>query len=200
MSTKWTTKKDMLPDMIEKLKGLNGKSVEIGVFDGEHAWLASIHEYGCTIKPKNSQFLTVPINPKAKGKSAKDFPNAFVLESKSGELFIAVEKGKDQLELLFWLTRSVKIPERSFIRSGHDNCADEVLTQAGRAISKLLDGSLSEKEFFDLIGRNMSTKIKKFARSLSSPGNSSATTAVKKSSNPLVDTGSMINSITWRLK
>lgn len=33
----------------KELSGLNGRGVEVGVFNGEHAWLAHIHEFGCQI-------------------------------------------------------------------------------------------------------------------------------------------------------
>ena len=33
----------------KELDALNGRSVEVGVFNGEHAWLAHIHEFGCQI-------------------------------------------------------------------------------------------------------------------------------------------------------
>lgn len=38
---------------------LNGLTVNVGVLEGEHAWLASIHEYGCRIKvtPRMRAFL-----------------------------------------------------------------------------------------------------------------------------------------------
>lgn len=40
------TKSNTLPEMIKRLKGVDGTSVEAGVLKGEHAWLAGIHEYG----------------------------------------------------------------------------------------------------------------------------------------------------------
>lgn len=49
MKVKYTTKDDDFPSMKRRLDAINGSAVEVGVLKGEHAWLASIHEYGCTI-------------------------------------------------------------------------------------------------------------------------------------------------------
>lgn len=50
MGVKYTTKRDEYPKVVKQLQLLNGKSVEVGVFNGEHAWLAGIHEYGVDIE------------------------------------------------------------------------------------------------------------------------------------------------------
>ena len=60
MGVKWTTKVDKFPETRKNAAGLNGKSVEVGVLGGgEESWLASIHEYGCTIPvtPKMRAYL-----------------------------------------------------------------------------------------------------------------------------------------------
>lgn len=53
------TVKNDFPKVQKELKILNGSGVEVGVLKGEHAWLAGIHEYGCTIKvtPKMRAWL-----------------------------------------------------------------------------------------------------------------------------------------------
>ena len=192
--------KDNIKDLIKKSETLNGKAVEVGAFDGEHAWLAHIHEYGCNITAKRAQYLTVPINQKAKGKKAADFPDIFFVQSEQGEKFLAIPKGKDEMELLFWLTKSVKIPERSFLRAGHDKYIDEVAKKTAKALELWAAGKMTDDDLLDLIGQQMSSKIKTFARNLNSPPNGGATTETKGSNNPLVDTGQMIESITWRVK
>lgn len=50
----------------------------------------------------------------------------------------------------------------------------------------------------DLCGQQMATAIKEYATELSSPPNSAMTVDRKGSSNPLVDTGAMIEGITWK--
>lgn len=48
MGVKVTTSKNLLPQMIQKAKEIDGKKVVVGSF-GDHAWLAGIHEFGCVI-------------------------------------------------------------------------------------------------------------------------------------------------------
>ena len=50
MGVKYTTKKDGFPEMRKRAKLIDGKSVEVGVLNGDHAWLAPIHEYGLDIE------------------------------------------------------------------------------------------------------------------------------------------------------
>lgn len=49
MKVKYKTNGDGFPNMKKRLEAINGTAVEVGVLQGEHAWLASIHEYGCSI-------------------------------------------------------------------------------------------------------------------------------------------------------
>lgn len=53
------SKGDSFDDMIQRLKTIDGKGVEVGVLKGEHKWLAGIHEYGCNIQitPKMRAYL-----------------------------------------------------------------------------------------------------------------------------------------------
>ena len=53
------TVKDDLYKMERAATEIEGKKVNVGVLDGENAWLAAIHEYGCKIKvtPKMRAYL-----------------------------------------------------------------------------------------------------------------------------------------------
>lgn len=198
MAIKIRTVTNRLPEIKKTISTLGGRTVEVGCLDGEHAWLAGIHEYGVTITAKNAQYLTVPCNPKAVGRSARDFSDLWVFTSNSGEKFLCRDTGPTTFECLFWLTKSVVIPERAFLRNGHDTSIDEVMRRAERAVGQLFNGQMDTQAFLDLIGQTLSSKIKTFARDLSSPPNSPITAENKGSSNPLVDTGNMIGSISWR--
>ena len=51
MSAKIKTVKNDFPKMEKSLKALSNHNINVGHLDGgEQAWLAGIHEYGCTIK------------------------------------------------------------------------------------------------------------------------------------------------------
>ena len=116
---------------------------------GEHAWLASIHEFGCTIN----------VTPKQR---------AYLFKK-------GLKVGK-----------TIKIPERAFLRGGFDENRDKVMQRAQQCVADVAAGKM------------LSSKIKDYARDLSSPANHPFTVEQKGSSNPLVDTGDMIGGITWR--
>lgn len=96
-------------------------------------------------------------------------------------------------------TTVIKIPERSFLRSGHDANIDRVMTQTNRAISQVLTGKMSVDDVLDLCGQQLATAIKTYMRDLSNPANHPYTVEQKGSSNPLIDTGGLIESITWKI-
>ena len=97
-------------------------------------------------------------------------------------------------------TTEIVIPERSFLRNGHDTNVDRVMKQTERAIGQVIAGKMTVDDLLDLCGQQMATAIKKYARDLSDPPNHPFTIEQKGSSNPLVDTGSMIGSIMWEKK
>lgn len=198
MAIKFKTVVNRLPDVGKRASLLNGRKVEVGALKGEHAWLAGIHEYGCTIHPQNAKYLTVPCFPKAVGKSARDFPDLWTYTSQSGEKFLCRDTGPKTFECLFWLTTEVVIPERAFLRNGHDANIDDVMKRAERAVGQLIAGRMDVQTFLDLIGQTLSGKIETFARNLSDPPNSPITAENKGSNNPLQDTGNMIAGISWR--
>lgn len=94
-------------------------------------------------------------------------------------------------------TTEIIIPERSFLRNGHDENVDRVMKQTERAIGQVLGGKMTADDLLNLCGQQMATAIKKYARDLHEPPNHPFTIDRKGSSNPLVDTGQMIESITW---
>lgn len=166
MSVRYITKKDDLTKIATKLEGLKGRKVQVGVLQGDHAWLAGIHEYGCDI----------PVTPKMRA-----FLHSQGLHLKES-------------------TTHIHIPERSFLRSGHDKNVDKVMKQTERALSQVVAGKMDIDTLLDLYGEQMATAIKTYARDLSRPANHPFTTEQKGSSNPLVDSGSMIEGITWKKK
>ena len=80
--------------------------LEVGTVDVKYA---RILEKGGTIRPTRKQYLTVPLG-RTKG-SASDYPDAFIIKSKKGNLLIVEKVGKRQrLKPLFVLKKQVRIP------------------------------------------------------------------------------------------
>lgn len=165
MSAKYKTVKDDFPKMRKSLASLNGRKVTVGC-DGENAWLAAIHEYGCTIT----------VTPKMRAYLHRQ--GLHLKES----------------------TTVIKIPERSFLRAGFDEHNGEVLKKVERTMPDVLIGTLSVDQYLKTIGILLSSKIKDYARNLNSPANHPFTVQQKGSSNPLVDTGTMIESIGYEVE
>lgn len=75
--------------------------------------------YGGTIRPVNKKFLTIPLAQEARGRRASDFADSFIVVI-HGQLYVARKRtarvGKDSLDLLFKLVRSVyQAPDRSVL-------------------------------------------------------------------------------------
>ncbi|MHC8969182.1 hypothetical protein [Priestia aryabhattai] len=192
MTIKDTNNMDKLT---KNLQQLNKTVIKAGVFgddDAEMVMIARVHEYGITIRPKKAKMLTLPISPKAKGKRAADFPNIF---RPKGTDLLAIPKGDGEFEPLFALKTSVTIPERSFIRAGYDENIDAISKKIADLVPQVIAGNVPPDVFADMIGLELAGKIQKKLRSLSNPANTPNTQHVKRSSNPLIDTGRLVGSI-----
>lgn len=94
-------------------------------------------------------------------------------------------------------TKTIRIPERSFFRTTHDKEADRILKQTELALGAYIDGSMSLDKLLDTYGEQMATAVKKTIRDIETPPNHPFTIEQKGSSNPLVDTGALKDSIMW---
>lgn len=166
MGVKYKTTKNQFPSMIAQIGTMDGRTVKVGALSGGHAWLAGIHEYGCTI----------PVTEKMRA-----YLHGQGLHLKQS-------------------TKVIKIPERSFLRSGFDENNKRIIRQTERAIDQVLDGKLSADDMLDICGEQFASAIKKYMRDLSSPANHPFTKEQKGSSNPLVDTGGLADSITYKVE
>lgn len=168
MGVKHIVKTDHTREIASAMKELNGRAVEVGVFNGEHAWLAHIHEFGCTIT----------VTPKM-----REYLHATGLHLKPETLFI-------------------RIPERSFLRGGYDEKKQEVMREQEVLLKAVAGGDLDAGTFLDTVGTILAGKIKEFAVDLRYPPLHHYTLKQRHSggSNPLVDTGDMIGSITHRVR
>lgn len=97
-------------------------------------------------------------------------------------------------------TQYITIPERAFLRNGYDLNRDGVLDNAESALPAVLGGSMDTEKFLEMIGLILSSDIKDYATALDHPPDHPFTVDRKGSSNPLVDTGDMIGSITYEVQ
>lgn len=95
----------------------------------------------------------------------------------------------------------IKIPERSFIRSTFDDNQDDLGDLGEDLISQVVDGKLSVKSFYELLGQTGVQMIRRTITDGLSPDLSPMTTSLKGSSKgkPLIDSGGLLKSITYQV-
>lgn len=91
------------------------------------------------------------------------------------------------------------IPERPFMRNAARNNAAKYLKIAADQVIPVLTGKVSLRGFLSKLGELGKQDIQNEITSLSSPPNSPVTIALKGSSKPLIDTGEMRQSVTWKI-
>lgn len=96
-------------------------------------------------------------------------------------------------------TEKITIPERSFMRSSWDQSQAELQELILRLLPAVLAGRLAPRYFYERIGIWLVARIQNQIREISDPPNHPFTVQRKGSSNPLVDTGRLIQSITYRV-
>jgi hypothetical protein len=92
-------------------------------------------------------------------------------------------------------TTVIRIPERSFLRSGYDENIDTISKKIEEMVPDVIAAEVDPKVFMDAIGMEFAGLIQKKMRDLKNPPNSQMTIERKGSSNPLIDTGRLVGSI-----
>lgn len=194
------------PDLLSDLRYLRDAELEIGIFGGKEGsktlMIASVHEFGTTIKAKNAAALTIPLNDEAAGKKAGEFDNLFVLNADDDEDgILAMERADGSIRPMYVLTKSVTIPERSYIRGTFDSEYKKIQSRIEKAFQSVLAGRMRPKKALGIIGEWLVTLVRKYMVELDSPPNSDVTKKTKKGQdNPLIDRGRLRGSITWRIR
>lgn len=96
-------------------------------------------------------------------------------------------------------TKVVKIPERSFIRAGFDANKDYINDLAQQLLPQVLQLRMSVDQFYGIMGNAIVGRLHRFLVNLREPINHPYTIKQKGSSNPLIDTGRLNQSITYRI-
>ena len=92
------------------------------------------------------------------------------------------------------------IPERSFLRKPLINNAEAVANLAKNAIGKFIAGEISLEAALGYVGEEAKGISKEAVTNGISPALKPATIKHKKSSKPLIDTGQLLNSITYEVR
>lgn len=96
-------------------------------------------------------------------------------------------------------TGTTTIPERSFIRGTFDAHKETIARESVEQLQSVIEGTISSDVAFTALGERYESLTKEFLTELSNPANAQATIDAKGSSNPLIDTGRLRNSITHKV-
>ncbi|QAS52810.1 hypothetical protein [Halobacillus litoralis] len=191
-----TVHEDNIVEFQKVIEELGRYRIEVGIFaeaDSFYAMIANVHEYGMTIKAKK-KFLTLPL-PASEGRSASEIEGLF--RPPGTQILATSENG--ELTPMFILKEQVKIPERSFIRASFDEKEGDWTSLMERLIDKVFAFEITVEQMYEQLGAEVAANIQAKIRSISSPENSSLTKKNKGSTSPLVDSGGLIQRITWKV-
>ena len=196
---------DTLTPWLEGLKAelekLARAEIRVGILSqagGEMLMIANVHEFGCTIKPKTAKNLAIPLQPKCKEKSPRDFPDAFAIDNGENR-FIVQNKGKDRLDFLFLLLPKVTIPERSFIRAGYDANKNALAEAAHELVGRVVLGELTAEQACDNLGIQAVAMIQEYMDTVTPPKSSLTLASAPGKTSTLVQSGRLRNSISFEV-
>lgn len=90
------------------------------------------------------------------------------------------------------------IPERPFMRNSLRNNTAKYKSMLKKSAAQIVTGKASVRVVLARLGITAQQDIQTEITSLRSPPNAAMTIALKGSSNPLIDTGEMRQSVTWK--
>ncbi len=97
-------------------------------------------------------------------------------------------------------TNVIRIPERSYIRSTFDEQENAINNMAIRGVKNIILGNTTPDELMGRIGLFIVGLIQEKMVDLREPANHPYTVQKKGSSNPLIDTGHLRQSITYKVE
>ncbi|MFY0735620.1 hypothetical protein [Aurantimonas sp. NFXS3] len=92
------------------------------------------------------------------------------------------------------------IPERPFIRNAVRGNDHGIRSVTGKAAAQIMRGEISMQAAMARLGIYFQGKIQAEITALDSPPNAPSTIRQKGSSNPLIDTGRLRSSISWKIE
>lgn len=95
---------------------------------------------------------------------------------------------------------TVHIPPRPFLDVGGIRASEETKQMRIALMRKIREGQIDMEHAADMIGAKAAAIMKRTIRDFDDPPNAPSTIAQKKSDNPLIDTGLMMQSVTWDVR
>ncbi|MBN2157919.1 MAG: hypothetical protein JW807_00885 [Spirochaetes bacterium] len=202
MTSKYSESGIDLEKTISELAKIFNKKIIVGPAAAENSELAkyaAANEYGAAITAKKG-YLAIPCHPAAKDRRPSDFGDLVFIPGKNkGHAFLAkVSKGGKYRENYFLLKRTVRIPERSYLRGAFDKkeTIDRAVRIGAEMVRRVLLGQANARDVLTAIGQSFVSSVKQRISSNVPPPNSALTLITKKrGSATLIDEGRLIGSI-----
>lgn len=103
------------------------------------------------------------------------------------------------IDIVIWMEFGTKtVPERSWIRATHDEIKEEMREFIADLVGQIHDGQMTVERALDLMALKTISKMKQKIRSGIPPELSLGTIQRKGSSVPLIDTGQLLNGMTFK--
>ena len=96
-------------------------------------------------------------------------------------------------------TETINIPERSFVRAGFDANRKKFQEKGEELVKQAIALEITPQAALEALGLEIQTSLQEYLTNISNPPNSSFTVKQKGSSNPLIDTGQLRSSITYKI-
>ncbi len=158
-----------IPELVENLQALNNHHLEIGILSGQ------AESEILMIAAVNEFGVQISVTP-----AMRAYLHHIGIHLKAE-------------------TTTINIPERSFIRDGWDAKNTDVEKKIEYYLGSVMDGKLDAITFYEAIGGQVVSYLQEYLVALSSPPNHPVTIERKGSSQPLVNTGRLKDSITWKV-
>lgn len=128
-------------------------------------------------------------------------------KAKTATVEVGIHEGSGQLDgvtiaqyAMYNEYGTSRIPERSFMRSTFDEKLGEIKATMDRQYNQVITGNSTVFRALSRLGMEHETDIKQKIRDLKTPPNAKSTIAKKGSDNPLIDTGTMLNTVRYVVK
>ncbi|QQM29298.1 hypothetical protein JET14_13275 [Martelella lutilitoris] len=113
---------------------------------------------------------------------------------------VAGEADSDNIDKALWNHFGTEtIPERPFLTNAMRNNTAAYRNAMRMVAEKILRGETTLAIVLAKLGLKAADDVKAEITALSDPPNAASTVTQKGSSNPLIDTGEMRNSVTWKI-
>jgi len=176
-----------LADIAKRIRG--GKELSVGFMsnakypDGEPvAYIASIHEFGMTIKvPERTTTIYRKLNKDQTFARGGKFVKANVSNFATTHIVPA---------------HQIKIPARPFFRT---MIADKQSTWGGVLAKSLPALGYDGSQALGVLGTVIKDELQNSIRDIRAPANAASTVAIKGFDNPMIHTGHMLNSVTYKV-